>query len=103
MLTPRVLAAVTLTLALGAVVRSAELKSATIAAFERYQRIAESTIETEVSSPDRFLHIFHGDAAEQSKIDRQLRRGEVVVERLRATESGRRIEVPDGLIHHWIG
>jgi hypothetical protein len=27
----------------------------------------------------------------------------VVIERLRATEQGRRIEVPEGLIHHWIG
>lgn len=101
---PRVLlAAAALVAAIGVEPRAAELKSSTIAAFERYQRIAEATIETEVSSPDRFLHAFQGDAADRSKVDRQLRRGEVAVERLRATENGHRIEVPDGLIHHWIG
>ena len=88
---------------IGIELRAAELKSPTTVAFERYQRIAESTIEAEVTSPDRFLHAFHGDAADRLKVDRQLRRGEVVVERLRATENGKRIEVPDGLIHHWIG
>jgi hypothetical protein len=88
---------------LGVELCAAELKSPTIAAFERYQRSAEATIETDVTSPDRFLHAFHGDATERSKVDRQLRRGEVAIDRLRATDNGHRIEVPDGLIHHWIG
>jgi hypothetical protein len=90
-------------LAPAGVAAAAELKSPTIAAFERYQQIAEATIETDVSSSDRFLHVFHGGAEDRAKADRQLRRGEVVVERLRATDNGRRIEVPEGLIHHWIG
>lgn len=98
----RILAAVAFTLALGVAARSAELKPPTIAAFERYERLAEATIETEVSSPDKFLHVFHGTEQDKSKADR-LRRGEVAIERLRATEHGRPIEVPDGLIHHWIG
>jgi hypothetical protein len=99
------------TLALGAALslgvlrasHAAELKPATIAAFERYQRIAEATIAADVSSSDRFLHVFQGDATDRAKADRLLRRGEIAIERLRATENGRRIDVPDGLIHHWIG
>src|SRR5215510_10092507 len=94
---------VALTLAGSVVVRSAELKSPTIAAFERYERSAESTIESEVSSPDRFLHVFIGSAEDRAKADRLLRSGQVAIARLRATENGRRIEIPDGLIHHWIG
>jgi hypothetical protein len=82
---------------------AAELKPATIDAFERYRRIAEATIEQDASSSDRFLHVFHGDAAARAKADVLLRRGEVAVDRLRATDNGRRIEIPDGLIHHWIG
>ena len=97
------LAAVAVSLAIGTGVRSAELKSPTIEAFDRYTRIAESTIEAEVTAPDRFLHVFHGDAAERARADRALRRGEVAIERLKATDNGRRIDVPDGLIHHWIG
>jgi hypothetical protein len=83
--------------------QAAELKPPTVDAFERYRRIAEATIEQDASSPDRFLHVFHGDAAARAKADALLRRGEVAVDRLRATDNGRRIEVPDGLIHHWIG
>jgi hypothetical protein len=90
-------------LVLAGVAATAELRSPTIEAFERYQRIAEATIETDVSSPDHFLHVFHGSAEDRAKADRQLRRGEVAIERLRATDNGRRIDVPDGLIHHWIG
>jgi len=82
---------------------AAELKPATVQAFERYRRIAEATIEQDASSSDRFLHVFQGDAAARAKADVLLRRGEVAVDRLRATDNGRRIEVPDGLIHHWIG
>jgi hypothetical protein len=85
------------------VAAAAELKSPTIAGFEKYQRIAEATIETEVSSSDRFLHVFHGSAEDQARADGQLRRGEVAVERLRVLDNGRRIEVPEELIHHWIG
>lgn len=82
---------------------AAELKPATVEAFERYRRIAEAMIEQDVLSPDRFLHVFRGDAAARAKADVLLRRGDVTVDRLRATDNGRRIEVPDGLIHHWIG
>jgi hypothetical protein len=82
---------------------AAELKPATVAAFEHYRRIAEATIEQDVSSPDRFLHVFHGDGAARAKAAVLLRRGDVTVDRLRATDNGHRIDVPDGLIHHWIG
>lgn len=97
--------AIALFLAIGLVrvTFAAELKPATVDAFERYRRIAEATIEQDASSSDRFLHVFHGDAAARAKADVLLRRGEVAVDRLRATDNGRRIEVPDGLIHHWIG
>jgi hypothetical protein len=88
--------------AIGVVAQSAELKSPTVAAFERYQQVAESNIQQEVSSPDRFLHVFHGDDAQRDRIDRSLRRGDVIVERLRATENGHRIDIPDGMVHHWI-
>jgi hypothetical protein len=92
-----------LLLRLAASVQAAELKPATDAAFERYRRIAESTIESDVSSPDRFLHVFHGNTDDQAKADRLLRHGDVAIERLRATDNGRRIDIPDGLVHHWIG
>ena len=84
-------------------VDAAELKPATIAAFERYQRIAESAIESDVATTDHFLRIFRGDSARQREIEQQLRQGQVAVERLEVTDNARRIDVPDGLLHHWVG
>jgi hypothetical protein len=82
---------------------AAELKPATIVAFERYQRAAESAIEADISSPDRFLRVIRGDQARQNEIESQLRHGHVAIARLRVTDAGGRIDVPDGLIHHWVG
>jgi hypothetical protein len=33
----------------------------------------------------------------------QLRQGQVLVEHLQTLDSGKEIEVPDGIIHHWLG
>jgi hypothetical protein len=97
--------AVALFLAIGfvSVASAAELKPATVEAFERYRQIAEATIEHDASSGDHFLHVFRGDAAARAKADVLLRRGEVAVDRLRATDNGHRIDIPEGMIHHWIG
>jgi len=99
---PRVLAAFAIAAAIGVVVSAAELKSPTTAAFERYQHLAEATIEQEVSSPDQFLHVFSGDEAQRERAERVLRQGNVNIERVRITENGKRIDIPDGMIHHWI-
>ena len=82
---------------------AAELKSATVAAFERYQRAAESAIAADLPRIDGFLRIFRGDATRRLDLEGQLQQGRVVVERLQVTENGRRIDIPDGLVHHWVG
>ena len=81
----------------------AELKPATVAAFDRYQRAAEVAIAGDVSTEGRFLRIAGSDDVRQREIEARLRRGEVVVERLHATEGGKRIEIPSGIVHHWVG
>jgi hypothetical protein len=99
---PRVLAAFAIAAAIGVVVSAAELKSPTTAAFERYQQLTEATIEQEVSSPDQFLHVLNGDEAQRARAERLLRQGNVNIERLRITDNGKRIDIPEGMIHHWI-
>jgi hypothetical protein len=84
------------------VASAAELKPRTIAAFERYQAAAEQAIATDLADRARFLRVLR-DPKNRSSVSDRLRRGEVVVERLRATENGRDIDIPDGLIHHWVG
>jgi hypothetical protein len=77
---------------------AAELQPHTIAAFDRYVRSTEAQMVA-----DPFLRI---DAL--SDIERRanllaLKQGELYIERLATREAGRSIDVPDGLIHHWVG
>jgi hypothetical protein len=82
---------------------AAELKPPTVAAFERYQSAAEAAIARDIAKPETFLRVLRGDAAARQRVLATLRRGEVAIERLRATEQGKIVDVPDGLIHHWVG
>lgn len=82
---------------------AAELKPATVAAFDRYERVAEAAIASDVSAEGRFLRIGSADPVRQPDIEARLRRGEVVVEGLHATEGGKRLEIPSGMVHHWVG
>lgn len=82
---------------------AAELKPATIAAFERYQRAAESAIQADLIAPDRYLRIFTVPDAKRSDVERELRLGQVAILRVAITDRGKSIDVPDGMIHHWIG
>jgi hypothetical protein len=69
--------------------RAAELKPATVAAFDRYVRATEARMAGELSSNDRFV--------------RPVKAGEFSIERLTTREGGKEIDVPDGMIHHWVG
>src|SRR5262245_35325593 len=82
---------------------AAELKPATVAAFDRYVRATEARMATEVSGAASFLWIDRQPAAARTQIDATLTAGRVVVEHLETRDGGKSIDVPDGLIHHWIG
>ena len=80
-------------------VRAAELDQKTVAAFDKYVQIAERRIAREIAQPQTFLW---PDTLGGRKADvlARLRAGEIVVEKLRLDGS---TDVPDGLLHHWIG
>ena len=82
---------------------AAELKDATVRAFDRYQASAEAQISRDIASPDTFLRVVRGDASAKQRTLDVMRRGEVAIERLRVEENGRRLEIPDGIVHHWVG
>jgi hypothetical protein len=89
---------------MAAITSAAELKPATVAAFERYEKATEAAIARDVSASGEFLRIRrNADADRLQEIDAQLRRGEVAIDRLQVTNDGKRIEIPSGLVHHWIG
>lgn len=98
---PSLLAAILLAMSLQCAAAE-QLKPATVAAFDRYVQLREERMSGEVDSGP-FLHI-DGLSPDDRKADlAQLKQGEVIVERLGILDHGRRIAVPDGLIHHWIG
>jgi hypothetical protein len=75
--------------AAGAPLVAAELKPATVAAFDRYVRATEARMKDEFSSNDRFV--------------RPVKAGAFAIESLETRDGGKEIDVPDGLIHHWVG
>jgi hypothetical protein len=87
---------VTLILGAGA---DSDLKPASSAPSDKYVAVVERRIAAEVARPETFLWVDTLPTARQEDLMIQLRRGEVVTERLRVAE---KIDVPDGLIHHWV-
>ena len=51
---------------------------------------------------DQFLWIDRLPAERRAEMTRLFDRGEVVVEKLETKESGRSIDIPDGMVHHWV-
>lgn len=98
-----VAAAIGVVLAAGAVLAGAELKPATVAAFERYVRATEARIDAEVQDEQRFLYTDTLPDPERRQHVANLAAGKLVIERLRSREGGKVLDAPDGLIHHWLG
>jgi hypothetical protein len=80
-----------------ATLAAAELNETTVKAFDAYVAAAEARPATP------FLWLDTRPAAERQRLLGDLRNGELVTERLRARPGGRDLDVPDGMIHHWIG
>jgi hypothetical protein len=77
---------------------AADLQPRTVAAFDRYVRATEAQM---VSDP--FLRIDGLPDAERRAKLAELSRGGLYIERLSTEEEGESIDVPGGLIHHWLG
>jgi hypothetical protein len=83
---------------------AAELQPKTLAAWETYIRLTENRIAREVGNSTKFLVMDFWRPGEAASIRAALRRGQLDIRRLQTTaEGGRKIEVDDGMIHHWIG
>ena len=77
---------------------SAELKPQTVAAFDQYVQASEH-----MNDARQFLWVDGLPAAQQRAVLEALRRGELVIDRLTTRQSGKEIDIPDGMVHHWIG
>jgi hypothetical protein len=65
---------------------AAELQPRTVAAFDRYVRLTEARM----NGGGPFLQT-------------GARANDLVIERLTTRDAGREIDIPDGMVHHWVG
>ena len=82
---------------------AAELKQKTATAFDRYVAATEARFASELRPDGPFLYIdaMNPDARRQA-FD-QLKNGEILVQKLETKAPGVSSDVPDGMVHHWVG
>jgi hypothetical protein len=90
-------------LALAAPVNAADLKPETIAAFDHYAELTQAQIDSQLADGGAFLWVDRLPADGRAAANAQLREGKIVIEKLETLDNGKRIPVPDGIIHQWIG
>jgi hypothetical protein len=79
---------------------SADLQPRTVAAFDRYVHVTEAMME---SNARPFLRIDGLPEAERRAKLEAIRRGELFIERLTTLDERKAIDVPSGIVHHWLG
>jgi hypothetical protein len=79
---------------------AATLEPRTIAAFEKYVAETDRQSKPSLSDPARFLWL---DGPGRAQDLAALRRGQLFINRLETKANGKEIDIPDGLVHHWIG
>jgi hypothetical protein len=82
---------------------TADLRPRTVAAFDRYVAETEKQSADSLVDDKRFLWVDRQPAADQQARLKQLRSGGFIIERLQTKAGGKEIDVPDGMIHHWLG
>ena len=83
--------------------RAADLSSKTIAAFDHYVALFEIKNGESMSDTGPFLWVDRLPPQQRAAILARLRAGNVVIEKMETLDNGKPIDVPDGLVHHWIG
>lgn len=83
---------------------TAELKQVTVEAYSRYVQATEARVKGEMARPGEFLYIDGLPAPRRAQVQQQLKRGEIFMDRLETLDARHQsINIPDGLVHHWIG
>ena len=83
---------------------AADLRPKTVKAFEDYVAVAEARMKREEGRPNDFLYIESLPKPEYESIMATLRHGQVYVQPIKLQdEGGDSFDIPDGMIHHWVG
>jgi len=86
----------------GGRLQAEQLKPATVNAFDHYVELSEQRMASELHS-GRFLRVDDLPPALRNQDYAQLKKGDVVMERLETLDQGRALSIPGGLVHHWVG
>jgi hypothetical protein len=76
----------------------ADLSTRSVLNFDRYVRITETRLDR-----GAFLWIDSLSTAQQQARRDELRRGALIIEKQTTLDGGSEIDVPDALVHHWLG
>ncbi len=77
---------------------AADLSTRSVVNFDRYIRVTESRLDR-----GAFLWIDSLSTAQQQARRDELRRGVLIIETQKTLDGGAEIDVPDALVHHWLG
>jgi len=102
----RPLAVVFFLVVLGSAALAADLKQKTTDAFNRYVAVTEARMSAELKPDGMFLYPDRPAARpgeEMRDAYNRLRHGEILVVRQETQLDGKDVEVPDGMVHHWVG
>ena len=99
----RVCLALLLAAALVPTASAAELKQKTNSVFDRYVAATEARFANELRPGGTFLYIDGMDPDAKQQAYDQLKHGEILVEKLETKAPGVSADVPDGIVHHWVG
>ncbi|HET7100786.1 MAG TPA: hypothetical protein VFJ52_06525, partial [Terriglobia bacterium] len=83
---------------------AADLKPKTLQAFHRYVAAAEARMKRDESHPDNFLYIESLPKQDYEAAMADLKQGGIRIQRVITRDAkGNPIDIPDGMIHHWVG
>ena len=99
----RTIAGAAIAVCFAAPAQGADLSPATVAAFDRYVQATEARINSEVLGAEQFLWPQTLPPAERDARLAALRSGTLLIEKLETRQQGRPIDIPGGLVHHWLG
>jgi hypothetical protein len=82
---------------------AADLKPKTVTAFDKYVAATETRINAELKPGGTFLYVDGLSPNAMQGSYEKLKKGEVLVEKLETKSPGISADVPDGMVHHWVG
>jgi len=80
-----------------------ELQQETIAAFDRYVKLAQEQRSSALEADGPFLWIDSQPKSVRDHGYKELRSGQFIIRQLQTYDDGQEIEIPFGMVHHWIG